>query len=577
MLSITTIILLSTTITLLSITTTITTFNMSAFNKVTSFYQFHTNGMDNFPLSLFDDESVNKKFGTLTLTTEKTEPIQVPLAIFFNVDCSASMSDTCSDGRTKMQHIIHTLNNILRVFSKMENTECHIAVDVFDNDTKTIFDFTQITSTNVNTYIEMISGIYPNGSTDIEKSLINARTKINTYIEKNPTHKIVHIQLTDGDSTAGCNDPDKLLEIVDERYTNIFIGFGNTHNSHMLNTLASKKYGEYLFVDKIENAGFVYGEIVNNLVYSLIEDGYIEVEDCEIYDWNKNIWTNKLVIPKIAGDIKKTYHIRCDNIEDIDIDIYGILIGSDTIELLCVADPLPDLIDFNTNIAEPNDLTQYMYRQKVQELLYVINEYNTKDKKTTNGGLWSNISTPVKANNENKTYKKMEIQKNVKSLFSHLKTFRDSIEEKEKKQFIKVLMDDLYVSYKTMNSHTSHMYSCARQTSQGRQYSYNVTNIGDENNNFRMRRVSNGRTFNIQQTPFKRSANILCQCLDDEENEQTLDINKKLKFDEYNEIFREDDIEDNYDEFDDFVLSQNTDTTYTSPSIVNMMRSVSQK
>jgi len=552
---------------------------MSAFNKVTGFYEFHTKDMENFPLSIFNDESKNKQFGVLSLVTEKTETIKVPLAIFFNVDCSASMSDTCSDGRTKMQHIIHTLNNILQVFSTMEDTECYIAVDIFDHDIKTIFDFTQITSNNVNTHIEMISTIYPNGSTDIEKSLLNAKTKINSYIEKNPTHKIVHIQLTDGDATAGCNDPDKLAEIVDERYTNIFIGFGNTHNSFMLNTLANKKYGEYLFVDKIENAGFVYGEIVNNMVYSLIEDGYIEVEDGEIYDWKKNNWTNKLVIPKIAGDIKKTYHIRCDDIEEIDINIHGRLIGSNNIELLCNVDPLPDLIDFNTNIVEPNDLTQYMYRQKVQEILYMINEFNTNDKKVH---IDNQFSTPIRNNNNYHRDTKMEIRQNVKTLFTHLKKYRYSLnqDEKEKKQFIKVLMDDLYVSYKTMGNHTSHMYSCARQTSQGRQYSYNVTNIEEEEQpNFRMKRFPNGRIFNIQSTPLKRSNNILCQCLEDEENESIVNISKRLDFenDEYAEIFREHDIEENCDEFDDFVLSQNTDTTYTTPSIVNMMRSVSKR
>ena len=555
---------------------------MSAFNKVTSYYEFHTKDMENFPLSIFNDESKNKQFGVLSLVTGKTEPIQVPLVIFFNVDCSASMSDTCSDGRTKMQHIIHTLNNILRVFSSMENTECYIAVDVFDHDIKTIFDFTKITANNVNTHIEMISAIYPNGSTDIEKSLLNAKTKINSYIEKNPTHKMVHIQLTDGDATAGCNDPDKLAEIVDERYTNIFIGFGNTHNSFMLNTLANKKYGEYLFIDKIENAGFVYGEIVNNMVYSLVEEGYIEVEDGEIYDWKNNNWTNKLVIPKIAGDIKKTYHIRCNDIEDIDINIHGRLIGNDTVDLLCEADPLPDLINFNTNIAEPNDLTQYMYRQKVQEILYMINEFNTNDKtvhfdyfRDTN-----QFSTPIKNDNKPR-YTKMEIRQNVKTLFTHLKKYRDSLneDEKEKKQFIKVLMDDLYVSYKTMGNYTSHMYSCARQTSQGRQYSYNVTNIEEEQSNFRMKRFSNRRSVNIQSTPFKRSNNILCECLDSEEHKSIVDISKKLEFenDEYAEIFREHDIEENYDDFDDFVLSQNIDTTYTTPSIVNMMRSVSER
>jgi hypothetical protein len=175
----------------------------------------------------------------------------------------------------------------------------------------------------------------------------------------------------------------------------------------------------------------------------------------------------------------------------------------------------------------------------------------------------------------------MEIRQNVKTLFTHLKKYRDSLneDEKEKKQFIKVLMDDLYVSYKTMGNYTSHMYSCARQTSQGRQYSYNVTNIEEEQPNFRMKRFPNGRSFNIQSTPFKRSNNILCECLDSEEHKSIVDSYKKLEFenDEYAEIFREHAIEDNYDDFDDFVLSQSTDTTYTTPSIVNMMRSVSER
>jgi uncharacterized protein YegL len=556
---------------------------MSAFSNLNCVYEIHTKPMEEFPLTLFDNEIEYKKFGIISLTTGKTESIKIPLAIFFNVDYSGSMADTCSDGRSKMQHIIHTLNNILRVFSNMENTECYIAVDAFDNDIKTIFDFTKITSTNLNTYTEMISKIYPNGSTDIEKSLINAKTKINDYIEKNPTHKVVHIQLTDGDATAGCNEPEKLAEIVDERYTNIFIGFGNTHNSFMLNTLANKKYGEYLFIDKIENAGLVYGEIVNNLVYSLIEDGFIEVENCEIYDWKKNSWSNKLMIPKIAGEINKTYHIRYNDADKININLHGILIGKNNIELLCNVEKIPDLIDINTNMAEHNDLTKYMYRQKVQELLYIINEYNTKNKKENSyfGFVDRTTETDCEIEFDNKN----EIRKNIKTLFNHLKKYRDDLDDKENKQFIKVLMDDLYVSYKTMNTHTSHMYSCARQTSQGRQYSYNVTNIQEDE--FKLKRSS--RKFNVKQTPLNRTNNILCQCLDTNEDKDNDDdddtdslfikhINKKLDFgNEYDEIFREHDIEENCDEFDDFVLSQNIETTYTSPSIMNMMRSVSER
>jgi len=561
---------------------------MSAFlnNKVNGVLQFHTKNLEELPVTLFDNDTENKHFGTLSIITEKTEPINVPLAIFFNVDYSGSMADTCNDSRTKMQHIIHTLNNILKVFSEMQNVECYIALDVFDHDIKTIFDFTQINTSNVEEYMQLVSKIYPNGSTDIEKSLLNAKTKINNYIEKNPTHKIVHIQLTDGDATAGTIDPLTLANLVDENYTNIFIGFGKTHNSYLLNTLANNRYGEYLFIDKIENAGLVYGEIVNNLVYSLIEEGFITVEDGEIYDWKNNVWTDRLTIPKIAADITKTYHIRCSDTDLINIKINGILIGSDIVELLDFVEPMPALFHANTNEEYINDLTHYIYRQKVQELLYIINEYNTKNSMNNHNNIptfgFGAISTPTKQSSEH-VYQsqenihqnnKTEIRSNVKSLFTKLKKYINELgDHDERKKFIKILMDDLYVSYKTMDSHISHMYSCSRQTSQGRQYSYNVTDI-NENKNDSGRNFALKRSINIPQTPVKRSNHICFPCIDGEYTniDETVLVN-----DEYDAIFREDNIDENYDEFDDFVLSQNTDTTYTSPSIVNMMRSVSER
>ena len=564
---------------------------MSAFlnNKVNGVLQFHTKNLEELPVTLFDNDTENKHFGTLSLITEKTEPIDVPLAIFFNVDYSGSMSDICNDGRTKMQHIVHTLNNILKVFSEMQNVECYIALDVFDHDIKTIFDFTQINPSNLEQYMQMVSKIYPNGSTDIEKSLLNAKTKINYYMEKNPTHKIVHIQLTDGDATAGSVEPSTLANMVDENYTNIFIGFGKTHNSYLLNTLANKKYGEYLFVDKIENAGLVYGEIVNNLVYSLIEEGLITVEDGEIYDWKNNIWTDRLTIPKIAADITKTYHIRCSDTDLINIKINGRLIGCDVVELLDFVEPMPALFNANTNEEDINDLTHYMYRQKVQELLYIINEYNTK--KTMNkhndspGFGFGTISTPTKQKMEyedqntenidkNDKNDKIEIRNNVKSLFNKLKNYRNELgDNDDRNKFIKILMDDLYVSYKTMDSHISHMYSCSRQTSQGRQQTYNVTDV-NENNNDDGDRFLLKRGMSIPQTPVKRSNHICFPCIDEEDTNVNQTV---LNNNEYDAIFREDNIDEKYDEFDDFVLSQNTDTTYTSPSIVNMMRSVSQR
>ena len=121
-----------------------------------------------------------------------------------------------------------------------------------------------------------------------------------------------------------------------------------------------------------------------------------------------------------------------------------------------------------------------------------------------------------------------------------------------------------------MDTSTSHMYSCSRQISQGKQRSYNVTNIDDDNNRLRLKRNRNIDKWNIPPTPIKRNIPLLCQCIEETITDEDDDAAS-------NEIFREDDIEDVCDEFDDFVLSQNIETPYSTPSIVNIMRSVSQK
>ena len=45
----------------------------------------------------------------------------------------------------------------------------------------------------------------------------------------------------------------------------------------------------------------------------------------------------------------------------------------------------------------------------------------------------------------------------------------------EEDKFLKMLCDDLYISYSTIGTEYAGIYTCARQTSQGRQTTYNVS------------------------------------------------------------------------------------------------------
>jgi len=68
--------------------------------------------------------------------------------------------------------------------------------------------------------------------------------------------------------------------------------------------------------------------------------------------------------------------------------------------------------------------------------------------------------------------------KNMRKKIEAYSALQDSQEDKD---FLKQLQDDLYISEKTLLSENALLYTVARQTSQGRECSYNVTDLKRQN------------------------------------------------------------------------------------------------
>ena len=113
------------------------------------------------------------KFGILNLQAVST-PVSANVHDFvFMIDCSASMTDICSDNKTKMQHIIHTLKNMILYFKENPNIKNHVTVNAFDDKIYPILERCTITHSNFNEVIQKIEEITPRGSTNIELALQN--------------------------------------------------------------------------------------------------------------------------------------------------------------------------------------------------------------------------------------------------------------------------------------------------------------------------------------------------------------------------------------------------------------------
>ena len=387
-----------------------------------------------------DEINRNSYFGTLNIQLKETEINKRPIFVFFTNDISGSMSDYCCDERTKMAHSIHAIRNILTLFaSYSDEIDIWIQVDAFDDNIEKIIPLQKINHLNLDNMLSLLKKMRPRNGTNIELALNNAFKEIQLFKEKNPDYLITHIFTTDGNSTSGSKNVKVLSSLLDREIRNIFIGFGLDHSVLMLNGLAnSYEKGDYYFIDDIENGGLVYGEIIHSLMYPCFEDITISIENGLIYDYKKNKWNEELYIHSLFSESNKTYHLSCSNPSLMYVYINGKIISGIP---LC----------FKTDNYEISNLTPYIFRQKVQELLFLCND----------------------------SFMKLEIEEVLDKLKKYMN--ENNLDDDV---FLKSLHDDLWLVLNTEGTKFNKMFLTARSNSNGKQLSYNINKVPNKNIGF---------------------------------------------------------------------------------------------
>ena len=393
------------------------------------------------------------KFGILNLKVISCPLTQEKLEFIFQLDRSGSMSDPCADGRTKMQHIIHTMSNIVTYFRENSEINAFITINAFDDQLYSIVKRTNVTEDNYKKIIGKIDSLTPKGSTDIGKALTSVRETSTKLREQFPDHKQVHVFMTDGQITQGISKHETLRELVDTEITNAFIGFGLDHDAALLNALSSGANSNYYFIDKLENAGLVYGEILHGVVYRFLLDVVINISEGLIYNFKTNEWTNSLAIGEIVSESDKTYHI-VSNAPAIC-----------SAELTCKK--VSDGTEVNAVIIREDDidLTKYLYRQRTQQILYKVKDF---------------ISKNNKENYEDLDNEKSTLKTNMKTtMTNYFKELKKYMEDNNLSDdiFYKNLCDDIYICIRTFDTCHGIMYVTSRADSQGQQRAYNTNNI----------------------------------------------------------------------------------------------------
>ena len=433
-------------------------------------------------LKPFEDES--QKFGILTIKINDTPMITNPQYILFMLDISQSMTERSEDKITKMEHAKHTIKNIVKLIVNSDENcpPVFIEVYVFDDEVEEVISKIKVTKENIEEINNKINSIEPRNSTNIQDALIKSRE----ILEKSKTVSEIktHIFLTDGLPTSGETNIGRLIKKeldytrttpADDDNSHVFIGYGEDHNGNLLQSLCfNKKNGYYYFVDKIENSGFVFGEIIHGILYAALKNINIAVENGEIYNYKTNTWSSELYISSILSESEKIYHVR----SKIPDETRALLTAENALtnkEYKYTIHRLPELIYTYSNKICETDLTKYILRQKTQEYLYQARSVAISIENA------SSVMIIMPNETKKEVFAKMEkMRQEIKSFMKFLKNYVKTTDfskydKSEDKIFYKMLYDDMYIAYKTFGTERGAMYSGSRQSSQGRQTSYVVS------------------------------------------------------------------------------------------------------
>jgi len=449
-------------------------------------------------------------FGILEIHVNDTPMVTQPNEILISSDMSGSMDDLCKDGRTKMQHSAHTAKNIISVLGKnADKSTNYFKLSGFDDKVEEIVPRQKVTEEGVAKMRDTISQkMYSRGGTNIEAALTSAQLEIAERQQIEPMHRQIHIMMTDGEATVGRSDTSTLQELVSSNYTNIFVGYGESHNATLLQTLAKTSNGEYYFIGKIEEAGLVFGEIVHGILYRALYNITITMIDSEIYDYSTNAWVTSLTVTSINSEAKKTYHVRTHNPYNINAVITATsalhmdMESQAPIQIEEEVDVLPTLLESdsetgNLTMMHP-DLTKYMLRQRTQELLFKA--HNESLQTSTDQDKYQmhqhlppprlNAGLPRPGLAEDDVFdetQQLSPRQAVKRELQQFLTFLTQYIMENgllDDDFHKTLCEDIRVVLQTYDTPTAAMYSASRQHTQGRELSYTCSAPEDDTNSY---------------------------------------------------------------------------------------------
>lgn len=241
--------------------------------------------------------------------------------VHISLDVSTSMQ---TDRRIDLakETIVKMVEYLTSTANENPGLQFWITLTTFSTEAHLVIRNEKVNSDTLSLITSTVHRIRVQNSTNFEASFFLDRDIMQEEAAKdqedgNADIVTLHIQMTDGEITAGNNDETYLKSLLVPEVEHVFIGYGADHKAACLINLSKvNASSSYMFLDHPTKMGAMFAQIFCPHLFTAASEVTIVITGAKFLDVEQGCETSTMFLSRVATETTKRFHVLTDHNED---------------------------------------------------------------------------------------------------------------------------------------------------------------------------------------------------------------------------------------------------------------------
>jgi hypothetical protein len=241
--------------------------------------------------------------------------------VHISLDVSTSMNN---EGRLRLaeETIVKMVEYLASAANENPGLQFWITLTTFSTEARVVIQNEKVNSDTLSLITSTVHRVRVEHSTSFESSFLLDRAIMQEQTAKdqedgNADIVTLHIQMTDGEITAGNKDETYLKSLLEPRVEHIFIGYGADHKAGCLINLSKvNASSSYMFLDHPTKMGAMFAQIFCPHLFTAVTETTITLTGAKFLDVEQGCEMSTMFLSRVATETTKNFHVITDQQEE---------------------------------------------------------------------------------------------------------------------------------------------------------------------------------------------------------------------------------------------------------------------